>query len=904
MQAKKEGSIGELLEKALRKLNQMDHYDEYLQRLNSEWYYTPNDLILAHDDEKVWAELKFPGRLKIELAKLLEESQAVESDDEFYHTNPLAKEASSRDIVSEEVDEEESPYDAPVVDNNELEYNSWVKCWAPEHECYYFYNTHSQESSWEDPYGADETAVYDVYQYNEETQEWIVIEDNTSAYQGYDAEGNYLHGDTPSEEKEPTSRTESKEHDSFATFTRPRDPHSSGMSVDHPDALFALSPNRPGAKNVHPSPHRHYDESKANYKFSLRGGKSIPSPGRSPVPVRRVPKPIRLAVSNLSDDSGSDNTPTTTPKKLDSLFKEGSAKKGPKDKHSPLDSKPSGYNSTSGRSNYESKLTPTNQFSTKGTSKGALMANAASKESPMLYREDSGSMDSETEYPTRHANGAYANGAYAGAYANTNLTTKPTTSNTTDDALYTSEHNQPGDEHYTQAENDAYYSNFYSTSEKYEPHPSSDSYDPDLQFSSSTSHSKHKKLQYKSEFTHYQEMPDFSSQKTEERVLEESYYHHTSEPSAPREPTTDSTYRNPFSTKTVKSQDSPHIIGLPAFVPVVAPNLYTPNGRNRKYSQDEKETISDSTVTYATPVPDNDPTGENYFMLDSPAVSPIGRVGANNVQLMEIAMGTPSSPALDGSDTNKPSSRSAGLQKKPKSALGKLLHMNPFKQKGPSVPVTPPPPRDNSRDNDRTSVNNPHSSAYRTARQAERREARKSTTSNPSNDIVITNNAVPVATKMRPFPSTSPPMHYEADHSANNNSNRSTTNTNNANNTKNNAEYYNAASVGEKHDLGRRRKPAPAAADSAASTASQEQFYAQHGTEKQYKYHPNNPEHSARVQKSRGKGSTSSNDELQHLQNLQVLMDMGFGESESIMALNMCSNDLTEATQMLFESRG
>lgn len=136
-----------ILKRALKVLNQTQHYDHYLQYLNSEWYYTVEDLRLAQYDENIWFNLDLPGRLKIELSSLLDESV----------------EYSNHDILrcSEQIDD---------IDNF---INPWVKCYSYEHQCYYFYNTISLESSWDSP---DENATYQLYEYSESDCQWIALE--------------------------------------------------------------------------------------------------------------------------------------------------------------------------------------------------------------------------------------------------------------------------------------------------------------------------------------------------------------------------------------------------------------------------------------------------------------------------------------------------------------------------------------------------------------------------------------------------------------------------------------------------------------------------------------------------------------------------------------------------------
>lgn len=105
-----------LLSTALDNLKKADLYREYLEYLHAEWFYTMDDLRLALDDGKSWSDLKLPGRLKLELKKLMMETN---SDD--YHAVP----------------------------NEDMVTATWQRCYSEENECYYYYNIQTQEVSWE-----------------------------------------------------------------------------------------------------------------------------------------------------------------------------------------------------------------------------------------------------------------------------------------------------------------------------------------------------------------------------------------------------------------------------------------------------------------------------------------------------------------------------------------------------------------------------------------------------------------------------------------------------------------------------------------------------------------------------------------------------------------------------------
>lgn len=277
MSSLKQGNLGDVLHAALQKLHQEEQYDKYLKYLNSEWYYTADDLRLARSDEKVWAEIKLPGRLKIEIANILDEAAAVEAnqDDEQLQQQP----------EEQQFDESAAAEHAPE------EYPKWVKCWAAEHECYYYYNMSTEESSWEDPHEGTNT-LYDVYQYNEETQQWEVVEDNTSAY--YNTYSNTAEADTetnnpfalsenntPSYTPKGSQKTifhaESKysdladEHEEEAkpsprttstSFTRPK----ATPRNEPDDRLFVDSPNRPRSLKSSRTPERAEHKRSPNHR--------------------------------------------------------------------------------------------------------------------------------------------------------------------------------------------------------------------------------------------------------------------------------------------------------------------------------------------------------------------------------------------------------------------------------------------------------------------------------------------------------------------------------------------------------------------------------------------------------------------------------------------------------------
>jgi hypothetical protein len=48
---------------------------------------------------------------------------------------------------------------------------------------------------------------------------------------------------------------------------------------------------------------------------------------------------------------------------------------------------------------------------------------------------------------------------------------------------------------------------------------------------------------------------------------------------------------------------------------------------------------------------------------------------------------------------------------------------------------------------------------------------------------------------------------------------------------------------------------------------------------------------------------SANTQQVKKQENVQLLIDMGYEESESVLALHMCNNDLGEATSMLADAR-
>ena len=146
-----------LLKQCLAKLNHTDNFNENIEYLHSEWLNTIEDLKLVSMDEQAWLNLRLPARLKIELLKLLKEIDV--------EPTPKKPPQTSRDTNHEE---EHTNY-TENYESTSHPYNEWVLYYSVEHECYYYYNTVTFESSWECP---DETLHYE-YQEQEWTEEQL-----------------------------------------------------------------------------------------------------------------------------------------------------------------------------------------------------------------------------------------------------------------------------------------------------------------------------------------------------------------------------------------------------------------------------------------------------------------------------------------------------------------------------------------------------------------------------------------------------------------------------------------------------------------------------------------------------------------------------------------------------------
>lgn len=216
--------------------------------------------------------------------------------------------------------------------------------------------------------------------------------------------------------------------------------------------------------------------------------------------------------------------------------------------------------------------------------------------------------------------------------------------------------------------------------------------------------------------------------------------------------------------------------------------------------------------------------------------------------------------------------------------------MNLFK-KGPALPSTPPPPRDPS-----SGALDPHSSAYRHQKMLERKAAKQNAAKNSSTSGGGSGGGGGDTSRSSAAASDTGGDSSVVDHSYRD--------------AILNCDEVTAHSSfgGNIHGERLRRKPAPAPADSTNAVNARQKFYAAHAQTQHYKYH----DRIASIERKRasgrggggsGGGSYASKQEEIHYRNLQKLLDMGFDEHESIMALSMCGDDLNDASQMLIEER-
>ena len=195
-------SIEPLIRSILIKMNKLESLDEHVQYLRSEWYITIDDLRLALQDKTQWSELQLPGRLKIELKKELIKLNTINTTTATSDTINTTAATINNTIITnndesnnnnnnntlqipiqkKEEEEAEEEYNnneimnTPINTDSDINYdnelaeiaignlspNKWLKCFSPEHECFYYVSQVSGESQWEEP-DPDEEIEEDEY---------------------------------------------------------------------------------------------------------------------------------------------------------------------------------------------------------------------------------------------------------------------------------------------------------------------------------------------------------------------------------------------------------------------------------------------------------------------------------------------------------------------------------------------------------------------------------------------------------------------------------------------------------------------------------------------------------------------------------------------------------------------
>ena len=123
-----EKNIAEIIHEALIKLGRVDMLNAHLDYLKSEWYYSLADLRLAIDDEHAWSDIKLPGRLKLEIKRIV------------LRETKMSNEAITLDIHSP----------GSIISPKR---HLWVKCFSPSDNCSYYYHPSSGKTQWEEPAG-------------------------------------------------------------------------------------------------------------------------------------------------------------------------------------------------------------------------------------------------------------------------------------------------------------------------------------------------------------------------------------------------------------------------------------------------------------------------------------------------------------------------------------------------------------------------------------------------------------------------------------------------------------------------------------------------------------------------------------------------------------------------------
>ena len=122
-------TLEDLLMKALQKLKKEEFYEEYLQVLLGAWYTTVPELKLALSDGDAWSDIQLPGRLKLEMKRMIIGMDQKEMGEEGM--TPSSSSSSSSSAGG----------------------HTWIRCYAAEHNAYYYCHPVHLTTQWELPNG-------------------------------------------------------------------------------------------------------------------------------------------------------------------------------------------------------------------------------------------------------------------------------------------------------------------------------------------------------------------------------------------------------------------------------------------------------------------------------------------------------------------------------------------------------------------------------------------------------------------------------------------------------------------------------------------------------------------------------------------------------------------------------
>lgn len=136
-------SIEELLIICLVALGKLDSLQEHLEYLIAEWYIDLEDLRIAIEDGAAWAELKLPGRLKLEMKREMKKLSNEGSD--------ASQDEEVGDSLVERAGKSGIPRPAPLVGLGSTHSPDWIECYSPDDKCCYYFNRVTQVTQWEPP---------------------------------------------------------------------------------------------------------------------------------------------------------------------------------------------------------------------------------------------------------------------------------------------------------------------------------------------------------------------------------------------------------------------------------------------------------------------------------------------------------------------------------------------------------------------------------------------------------------------------------------------------------------------------------------------------------------------------------------------------------------------------------